>query len=154
MYNLLKGKTVLKIFLIFITSLYLSAFELPKVEVVIDDRPEIVVFKSDSILVGEKLSYTITWKTINATDVNITFFGKVETSGSVTVTEDEYNQGVITLMASSKKSSHIDKRVINNYKKGEPMPVLQDRELDDTGYYNTMPYRRVNPRGVHRRPRY
>ncbi len=49
-------------------------------EVVIDDRPEIVVFKSDSVLVGEKLSYTITWKTINATDVNITFFAKVETS--------------------------------------------------------------------------
>ena len=107
---------MLKVFFIFIFSLSLNAFELPKVEVVIDDRPEIVVFKSDSVLIGEKLSYTITWKTINATDVNITFFGKVKTSGSVTVTEDEYNHGKITLMASSKKSKYVDKKVINNYK--------------------------------------
>ncbi len=143
-----------KLFSIIITSTYLFAFELPKVELVDDKRPEIVVFKSDSILVGEKLSYLITWKTINATDVNITFFGKVESSGSVTVTEDEYNQGKITLIASSKKSKHIDKKIINNYKKGKAMPVLQDRTPVDDGYYgDTMPYRRY-PRAVHRRPRY
>ena len=134
----------LKLFLIIITSIYLFAFELPKVELVDDKRPEIVVFKADSVLVGEKLSYIITWKTINTTDVNITFFGKVETSGSITVTEDEYNYGKITLMASSKKSKYIDKKSLNNYKKGKTMPVLQDHSPVDDGYYgDVMPFDRV-----------
>ena len=146
---------MIKIFLIFILAVSANAFDLPKVELVDDSRPEIVVFKADSVLVGKKLSYTITWKTINATDVNITFFGKVATEGSVTVTEDEYNHGKITLIASSKKSSHIDKKIINNYKKGKAMPVLQvDTPVDDGYYGNTMPYRRVYPQAVHRRPSY
>ena len=146
---------MIKIYLLLISAMILNAFELPKVELVEGNRPEIVVFKSDSILVGEKLSYTITWKTINATDVNITFFGKVETSGSVTVTEDEYNHGKITLIASSKKSSYIDKKVINNYKKGKAMPILHDDTPVDDGYYGeSMPYRFYNPRAVHMRPHY
>ena len=149
------SNTFLKSLFIIITSSYLFAFELPKVELVDDNRPEIVVFKSDSVLVNEKLSYVVTWKTINATDVNITFFGKVETSGSITVTEDEYNHGKITLMASSKKSKYVDKKVINNYKKGKAMPVLQDRTPVDDGYYgDSMPYRRYYPQSVHRRPHY
>jgi len=141
-----------RLLLFFFSSLYLIAYELPKVNVITDNRPEIVVFKATSLLVGEKLSYTLTWKTINATDVNITFFGKVETSGSILITEDEYNHGAITLSASNKKNRYIDVKKLNNYKKGKAMPVFQDDTPVDDGYYgNTLPQRRIYQRALRRR---
>jgi len=143
---------MLKLFFILFSSLYLNAYELPIVDISTDKKPEIVVFKADSILVEEKLSYTLTWKTIYATDVNITFFGKVNTSGSITITEDEYTRGAITLTASSKKSDHVDKRELNNYKKGKAMPVFQDDTPVDDGYYgNTLPRQRMYQRALRRR---
>ncbi len=131
---------VIVTFLTVVISLY--AYELPELKIPTDNQPEIVVFNTQSILIGEKQSYKIRWKTINATDVNITFIGKIELSGSLTVTEDEYNRGPITLMASSKSSSHIDKATLNKNSSSKVItPVFQSKEEEET-YYNTMPYQR------------
>ena len=145
-----------KIFFTLFMTLSLNAFELPKVDIE-EHRAEIVLFKAESIMVGDEPSFKVTWKTINATDVNVTFFGKIALEGSMTITEDEFNYGVITLMAWNKNNKNfVDVRKLNNYKKGKPMPVLPDRESADDGYYGEtmMPYRAINPRAVHRRPHY
>ena len=144
-----------KLFFIIISTLYLHAYELPKVDLK-EDRAEIVLFKAESIMVGDEPSFRVTWKTINATDVNVTFFGKIALEGSITVTEDEFNYGVITMMAWNKKSKYVDVKKLNNYRKGKAMPILQDRTPVDDGYYGDtmMPYRAINPRAVHRRPHY
>ncbi|EHP28532.1 hypothetical protein SMGD1_0005 [Sulfurimonas gotlandica GD1] len=134
-------------------SLSLSAYELPKFEMPKGNNPEIVVFDSVSVVKDDKQLYKIKWKTINATDVNITFIGKVDLEGSITVTEGEYNRGPITLMASSKDKSYIDKATINkdvNSSKTTPF-IRQDEENES--YYNTMPYRGIgrpiNRRGIY-----
>lgn len=54
------------------------------------------------------MSYELKWKTINATDVNITFIGRVDLSGTLIITDEEYNYGSITLRASSSKSEYVD----------------------------------------------
>ena len=126
-------------------SLYLVAYELPEFTAPTENRPEIVIFEVQSVIVGEKQSYNIRWKTINATDVNITFIGKLELSGSLTVTEDEYNRGPITLMASSKTSSFVDKKTINKDAKSKVItPVFRDKESD------AFDDRTYNPRRIHR----
>ena len=114
---------------------YLNAYEIPKIDVGQKKKPTIALFISQSILVKEKLSYKIKWKTINATDVRITYFGKVDLSGSITVTEDEYNRGPITLSASSRNSSFSDSKTINKHKKLDSPPVVfikQKDEYEDT----------------------
>ncbi len=142
---------MLKLLIILLSSLYINAYELPKVNIPTDNKPEIVVFKATSVLVEEKLSYVITWSTINATDVNITFFGKVDSSGSITISEAEYNHGVITLKASSKKSTHVDIKKLNNYEKGKAMPILQDNTPVDDGYYGErLPQQRIQQRALRR----
>ncbi|MCD6173370.1 MAG: hypothetical protein J7J96_06220 [Sulfurimonas sp.] len=116
----------------------LNAYEVPKIDVDKKQKPEIVLFVSESILVKEKLSYKITWKTINATNVQITFIGKVDLSGDITVTEDEYNRGAITLTASSKNSTFSDSKTINKHKNSDaPQTIFVEPEKDNRAIYST-----------------
>lgn len=123
---------------------HLAAYELPKIDLSSDDNPKILTFTATNIMVEEKPSYLLKWKTLNATDVSITFIGKVALSGDLSITEEEYNRGAITLRASSKTSSHIDTKTINDNKNAltDPSMVFTERSDDEQYYYNTMPYRR------------
>jgi len=133
-----------KLILFFVFALALKAYELPQLELPKKGKPEIIFFTAQNILVGEKLSYILKWQTVNATDVNMTFFGSVALSGSVTVTEDEYNRGEIVLNAWSKRSEFIDSFVINTVNKDLPPPVVFDKKEETTQqYYNSMPYRGI-----------
>jgi len=134
-----------KFILIFIVSISLNAYELPKLELPKKGKVKIVFFTAESILVGEQLSYKIKWQTINASDVNITFFGKVALNGSVTITEDEYNRGEIVLNAWNNTSEFVDSFVINAQNEEVPAPMVFDKKEETTTqqYYNSMPYRGV-----------
>jgi len=134
-----------KILLLLVFVLSLKAYELPQLELPQKGKPEIIFFTAESLLVGEKLSYRLKWQTVNATDVNMTFFGSVALSGSVTVTEDEYNRGEIVLNAWNKTSDFVDSFVINRVNKDLPPPVVFDKKDKATTqhYYNSMPYRGV-----------
>lgn len=135
---------MLKIFMSMMLSgfLFLSGYELPKLHLEPQNKVSIVIFKAESVLVGEKLSYVLKWETVNATDVNITFIGKVDLSGSFTITEDEYNRGPITLTAFNQKKSESDTKTINEQVEGLAPPVVFKNDVsDDEGdfYYNTRP---------------
>jgi len=145
-----------KLLLFFVFTLSLKAYELPQLELPEKGKPEIIFFTAQNVLVGEKLSYILKWQTVNATDVNMTFFGSVALSGSVTVTEDEYNRGEIILNAWSKKSDFVDSFVINTVNKDLPSPIVFDKKEETSQqYYNTMPYRGVRrPYGYPRRRLY
>jgi len=146
---------IIKLILLLISSYFLVAYELPKVELSKTNKPEIILFSAESLLVDGKKSYKIKWKTINADSVMITFLGKVDVSGSVIVTENEYNRGAITLTASSNTTSVVDNQTINKQKNVEaPVVIFKDTPDDDRGYYNTMPYRRPYRRPLHRRRAY
>jgi hypothetical protein len=133
-----------KLLLLFVFILSLKAYELPQLELSKDGKPEIVFFTVQSIIVGDKLSYRLKWQTVNATDVNMTFFGSVALSGSLTVTKDEYNRGEIVLNAWNKKSDFVDSFVINRVNKDLPPPVVFDKtEKTTQQYYNSTPYRGV-----------
>ncbi|WP_321778155.1 hypothetical protein [Sulfurimonas sp.] len=139
----------------FSMTLFLFAYELPELKLPKNNQPEIVVFDTQSLLVNDKRSYKIRWKTINATDVNITFIGKVELEGSFTITEDEYNRGPITLMASSKTSSYVDEKTINKNSSSKVItPIFQSKEEEDAYYNTTMPYRRRMYNPARRQRRY
>lgn len=123
---------------IFLSINSLNAYETPKINIVKNNKPEITTFLAESIIVENKSSYKISWKTINATDVQITFLGKVDLSGSITVTEDEYNRGPITLTASSRDSDFSDSRTINKNKNSDaPTTVFVAPEEDDRAFYST-----------------
>ena len=142
--------------LIFIFSLSLNAYELPQLELPQKGKPEIIFFTAENIVVEEKNSYKLKWQTVNATDVNMTFFGSVALSGSVTVTEDEYNHGEIVLCAWNKTSDYVDSFVINVQNKDLPPPVVFDKPEENINqqYYNTMPYRGVRRPYAHPRRRF
>ncbi|MEA1982652.1 MAG: hypothetical protein U9N39_03815 [Campylobacterota bacterium] len=135
---------MIRVLLLFFITFSLNAYELPKLELPQKGEPEIIFFEAKSVLVGEKLSYLLKWKTMNATDVNITFIGAIELSGEMTITEEEYNHGPITLNASNKTSKYIDTMVINDTNKDLPPPMVFDKDTEqiNRGYYNTMPIRR------------
>ncbi|MDQ7061454.1 MAG: hypothetical protein Q9M43_10125 [Sulfurimonas sp.] len=124
-----------KLILLFLLFLKLSAYELPTIELSDDKRPEIVLFSAQSVKVKEKLSYVITWKTINATDVQITYIGKVKKSGSFTITEDEYKRGAITLTASSRDNSHSDSKTINKYVEADRVAPILNIQTQEKDYY-------------------
>ena len=128
-----------KIIIILISFLYLKAYELPKIEIVKSDRPEIVLFNARSVVIDNKKNYEIKWKTINATIVQITYIGKVDLSGSIIITEDEYNRGAITLTASSLKSSYSDSKTINKQKNSEPVVIFKNTAEETQHYYQTLP---------------
>lgn len=143
------------IFFLLINIVYLNGYELPEVKVNSTNRPEIVIFTASSIVLKDKPSYEIRWKTLNSTDVQLTFIGKVKTSGSVIITKEEYDRGPITLTASNRESSHSDSKTINMHKKNDDEPVVifksSEPEVEPYHYYNTMPYRRRLRPGYRRR---
>lgn len=118
-----------------------SAYELPKVELE-TKKPQIVLFMAENVQVDKKPSYLIKWRTVNATDVMLTFFGRVEISGEVTVTEEEFNRGAITLTATNKDNSAVANKTINNERhKDDPITVFvkpEEEEIDTS--FRTMPY--------------
>ncbi len=133
------------IILIYITSLF--AYELPKVEIDTRNKPEVVVFNATSVIVGSKPSYIIRWKTINATDIQLTFIGRVKSEGELTITEDEYKRGPITLTASCRGSNFSDSKTINMKKTNSDDPIVIFKKPDEPKMqmqqnYNMMPYRR------------
>ncbi len=149
-----KVSFIRSVILISIYFISLNAYELPEIKLHKDKRPEIVLFSAKSILVEDKLSYIIEWKTINATDVMITYIGKIDLSGTITITEEEYKRGAITLTASSRTSSFSDSKTINKFVKKDaqaPIIIREEREPATQHYYNSRPYRRVAPRGYRRR---
>jgi len=142
---------LIKLFFIAFFSLSLSAYELPTLELPKNNNPEIVIFDAVSVVKDDKQFYKIKWKTINATDVNITFMGNVETEGSITVTEGEYNRGPITLTASSKDSKYVDRVSINkDVNSSKTTPFIRQDEDDEAFYTTPMPYRGIR-RPINRR---
>ncbi len=139
---------MLKIVFILLSIISLNAYELPTLELKPKGKLEIVLFNAKSVLVEEKLSYLVKWKTVNATDVNITYIGKVELAGEIVVTEDEYNRGPITLIASNRVSKDIVKAIINKKVEGLEDPMIFKNEISDEEgeyYYNTRPRMRSRP---------
>jgi len=131
-----------KVLFLCVFMLSLFSYELPQVDFSKKGKPEIIFFIAENVLVGEKLSYVLKWQTENATDVNITYFGTVALSGSVTITEDEYNRGEIVLNAWNKTDEYVDSFVINTQNKDLPPPIVFDKkEETQQQYYNTTPYR-------------
>ncbi|NOQ30083.1 MAG: hypothetical protein GQ570_03060 [Helicobacteraceae bacterium] len=129
--------------LLFSASLY--SYELPNVEINTDNRPKIEFFKATSAVVKTKNSYKIEWKTVNATDVQLTFIGKVKMSGSIIITEDEYNRGPITITASSRNNSYSDSKTLNMSKNSDvPIVIFKERKqkVEVHQSYNPMPYPR------------
>jgi hypothetical protein len=144
----------MRLFFLFVFSLSLNAYELPTLELPKKNNPEIVIFDAISVVKDNKQFYKIKWKTINATDVNITFIGKVDIEGSITVTEGEFNRGPVTLMASSKDSTYVDKITINkDVKDSKTTPVFREKESDDFDD-RTVPYPRTFRRPINRRAIY
>jgi len=138
---------------------FINAYELPKVEVTKEKKPIITLFKAESIVVDNIKKYKLIWKTENATHVQITFLGNVKPSGSVIITEKEYQSGPITLTATSTKNSFSDAKTINKFIKADrEAPVMIRKESDDLHqeYYSSpplyphrVPYRRnIPPRRV------
>ncbi len=128
--------------LVFILSLQLNAYELPKLELKTDGRAEIIFFNATNILVDKHLSYILKWETSNATSVTMTYIGKVPSSGNITVTQDEFNRGEVELRASNSTSDFVDIFVLNTQKDDLPPPVKFDKpEVQEQRYYNTRPYR-------------
>lgn len=138
---------MLKIVLIFIFLLFpLSALELPAIELNESVKPHIVIFKASNLLVDEKSSYEIEWKTINATHVQLTYLGKVNLSDSIIITEEEYNRGPITLTASSQESDFSDSKTINMGAKSKDTDIIIMKQSTPKTRtyqnYNTRPYPR------------
>ena len=143
---------------IFLFSPFIHAYELPKVEVTKEKKPVITLFTAESIVVDDVKKYKLTWKTENATHVQMTFLGNVKTSGSVVITEKEYQSGPITLTATSTKNSFSDSKTINKFIKADKeAPIMIRKESDNLRqeYYtapippNRLPYgRRIPPRRV------
>ena len=129
---------ILIVICIFLSINSLNSYETPKITIDKNNKPEITTFSAQSVIVNNKPSYKVSWKTINATDVQITFIGKVDLSGSMTITDDEYNRGPITLTASSRDSSFSDSKTINKHKNSDaPQTVFVEREEKDRAFYAT-----------------
>jgi len=145
--------------LLFTLTLFFSlntyAYELPKVEVQKDKKPTVTLFRAESIVVDNVKKYKLTWKTENATHVQLTFFGNVKPNGTLVITEKEYQSGPITLTATSTKNSFSDSKTINKFIKAEKeAPIIIRKESDDyrQEFYNAPIPRRV-PYGRHLPPR-
>jgi len=146
----------------FFYALSLSAYEPPKINLSQGEKPKIIMFTSENILVGKELSYKISWKTMNATHVQISYLGNVELSGSVTVTEAEYKKGAITLTATSTKNNFTDSKTINKSLQEErDAPTIVHKITEDNrdvmddinpGFYN--PSRYNNRRALRNRIRH
>jgi len=135
-----------KIVFFLLSFIYLSAYELPQMNLESSSAPEIILFNATSVIVKNKSSYLLKWKTINASNVKITYIGKVENSGEMTITAEEYNRGPITLKAFGKENSHIDSLTINDLKTNLPPPIKFSKPKREEGfqpfYENPSLYRR------------
>lgn len=136
--------------------MYLSvyAYELPTFDLENTNKAEIVLFSAESVLVDEKLSYIVRWKSINATNVKVTYFGEIALSGEATITSEEYEQGPITLVAYNTNNDTSDKKTINKYVEADrKAPILNIKVQDQEYYGEDIPrryyYRRWNPRNIH-----
>ena len=141
--------------------LYLSnviAYDLPEVNLTNNtQKPEVILFSAESIVKDKQALYRLKWKTINATDVIMTYIGKVKTSGTIDITKDEYNRGAITLTATKQGSSVSDSKTINkqNGVPQEPPVIFQRRENKGTmEAYRGLPYGRHLPYRYPRRRYY
>ncbi len=130
-------KKTLIIIGIFLSTYSLNAYETPKINLEKDNKPQITAFFAESVIVKNKPSYKVSWKTINATNVQITYIGKVDLSGSITVTDDEYNRGPITLTASSRESSFSNSRTINKHKNSDAPQTKFVAPEEDRSFYST-----------------
>jgi len=104
-----------------------------------DKKIKILSFYADTEQKEGVLSYIVQWKTVNATTVSITFIGKVDNSGSLIITEDEYNYGPITLTATDEHNVSVTK-TIGNEKAGSP---IMNSSPKNSHYRTPTPYRRI-----------
>ena len=143
------------IFIVVLTCTFsLKAYEPPKINLVADNKPKIILFTAENILVGEELCYKMQWKTINATHVQVTYLGNIALSGTLIITEDEYKKGAITLTATSTKSSYADSKTINKSLEEErnASPIIHPSKennmraaprIYNPSYYNNRRARRI-----------
>lgn len=141
--------------LITLCSLSLYSYEIPKVDFSQSIKPTVVLFSVESIVVKNVSKYKLSWKTENATHVQITFLGNVGLSGSVTITKQEYQRGPITLTATSIENSFSDSKTINKFLESEKKAPLIIREesknLNQQFYMSPVPYgRHLAPRRYRR----
>ncbi len=140
---------MLKIVLLFISFIIVNAYEIPSIDLSKDTKPKIVLFNATSIVVDDKPFYVVEWKTVNSNLVQATFMGRVDPSGSITITKAEYNRGPITLTASDTNSSFSDSKTINKHREQDSQQVVFDKPQErDSNFYNTMPYRRYPNRRI------
>ena len=136
-----------KLLLLVFSLFTLYAFELPTVEIKPTTKPEIIIFKVESIIVNNHPSYKLLWKTKNATKVQINKTKDLKPSGSVVITQGEYNRGEITLKASNKNSEHIATQTINsNASQNKSTPMIQENEQDN--FSQQQFYNRRYPGGI------
>ena len=120
--------------------LTINAYELPKVELEVSEKPQIVFFTASDMTKDETHLYLLKWKTINATKVTLTFIGEVDKSGNITITEGEYNRGSITLKAFNEKGSLVDSVTINDVNQDLVAPIKFKKEENKSHiqpYYHT-----------------
>ena len=150
------------LFTLFVFSLSLYAYKLPDITVEKDDgKPEIVLFTAKSVLVNEKLSYILKYKTKNATKVTMTYLGDIKPNGEITLTKEEFHKGAITLSAYSDKSDYVDKLTLNGNEEvfDESNPVPKNISTDTPAFYDSIPrtyrppYRRIRPNNYPRKYR-
>lgn len=132
---------------------YLYAYELPSISLEANNNAEIILFSAESVLVDERPSYVIRWKTLNATKVTISYIGEIALSGEGTITAEEYQKGPITLIAFNADNGSKDTKIINKHIEAEKdAPVLNfkvtERDYFEGGIPRTY-YRPRNPRRIH-----
>jgi len=141
-------KNIFSLFSVFIFTLSLFAYELPDIKISDSkEKPEVIFFTAESVVVNEKQSYLLKWKTVNATKVTMTYLGEIKLNGSVTVTAEEFNHGAVELTASSDKSKYTDSVVLNENKEAfdRPNPVPKNSSARSQKFYDTVPNTHMNP---------
>ena len=131
---------------ILVTNLF--SYELPDINISEDNgKPEIIFFTAQSVMVNEKQSYLLKWKTLNATKVTMTYLGEMKLNGDVTVTAQEFNHGAIVLEATSSKSKYSDSVVLNENEEifDEANPVPKNSVGRSGQFYDTVPNTHMNP---------
>ena len=132
----------IKFILILLSGVILNAYELPKIDVKSNGKPKVVLFVAESVVIKDKPSYILRWKTINANHVMMTFIGKIPKEGSLTITKEEYEYGPITITASSDKSTVVDSKTINKQKSKDPqVQIIREIPAEDNSIPAIMPYR-------------
>ena len=143
-------KKVIYAVLVLILSTNVFAYKLPDIKIdkpSKDAKPKIVFFTAKSVVVNEKQSYLLKWKTLNATKVTMTYLGEMKLDGNVTVTAEEFNHGAIVLEATSDKSKYSDSVVLNENKEvfDEANPVPKNSSVRGRQFYDTVPNTHMNP---------